>query len=675
MKLNFIPLVLLFILNSNAQVKEYKFREVSKEEIEQVQHPIEKDAEAAILYKKERVFYDYDNENGFRTIRDAHYRIKVYKALGLDWGTLQIPMYTSRSGEENISSIKGYTYNIDNGQVTETKLKKEGIFKENVSKYRNRASIAMPEVREGSVIDIEYRVVSDFAGYIDDFRFQYGIPVNIIDVNVEIPQYLIFKKYNKGFYPIDLKQSKKNRKIAYLSKGGRNWQKGETNQVAGSNINRNLMDFEENVYTINAENIPSLKQVDFTDNIDNYRSALKFELASIQFPNSPIKNYSLSWDDVAESIYKYDNFGGEFNKVKVIRDIVDNLSLEYSETNSLAQKIYEHVRDKMTWNGNNGYTCESGIKKAYEEQKGNVGDINLMLTAMLRYAGLKANPVLISTKSHGIPLFPTNEGFNYVVSAIENDGSYLLLDATERMGSINILPTRALNWKGRLIRENGSSEEIDLTPKIASKKIVFLNAKIAEDGSISGKIRNQNIGHFAYDYRKALKNSSADEASENIQDGYLDMDVEDLVLKNQNECYKPLIESYSFFKENETELISEKIYFKPGLFLAMKESPFKMEERQYPIDFVYPKYEKTTVNIVIPEGYKVEFLPENLAIGLPDGLGKFSYAIKPNGNQLQFSCTTEINKAIVSPNYYASLREFYNQMVIKNNEKVVLSKI
>jgi hypothetical protein len=68
--------------------------------------------------------------------------------------------------------------------------------------------------------------------------------------------------------------------------------------------------------------------------------------------------------------------------------------------------------------------CNEGVKKAYKDKTGNVAEINLMLTAMLRYAGLNANPVLVSTRSNGIAIFPNRTAFNYVIAAVENGSSY-----------------------------------------------------------------------------------------------------------------------------------------------------------------------------------------------------------------------------------------------------------
>jgi hypothetical protein len=45
------------------------------------------------------------------------------------------------------------------------------------------------------------------------------------------------------------------------------------------------------------------------------------------------------------------------------------------------------------------------------------------------------------------------------VSAAEIEGKRVLLDATDKFTTLNILPLNALNRRGRLIREDGTSEE------------------------------------------------------------------------------------------------------------------------------------------------------------------------------------------------------------------------
>ncbi|MEN1784114.1 MAG: DUF3857 domain-containing protein [Bacteroidota bacterium] len=652
-----------------AQKPNYKFGKVSQQEVTQSQHSKEPDAEAAILYKSEKVFYTYNDGEGFQTIRDAHYRIKIYNKNGLDWGTFEVPLYTSGNGEERISNVKGYTFNMVEGKLEETKLKKEGIFKTSVNKYRNKAAIAMPEVKEGSVLELQYRITSDFAGNLDDFQFQYGIPVDKVEVNLEIPEYYVFKRYSRGFYPINLDQSRKNRVMTFSYR-----EEDDPGRLNGGKRTSEI-EFMENVYTVDANHIPSLKEEDYTDNIDNYRSAIKFELASTQFPGRPYKNYSLSWEDVAKSIYKSNNFGDQLQKTKWVAAIVDNIKNESSSSNAVLFNIYNHVKYNIAWNGYHGFFCENGIKKALEEKKGNVADINLTLVNMLRYAGFKANPVLVSTKKHGIPLFPTREGFDYFIAAVEMDGGLLYMDATDKMGAIGVLPRRALNWNGRLVREDGTSASVKLAPSKTSNKITFVNATIGEDGSVEGKLRTQLTQNYANDYRREHKDHTVEDIMDEMENNFVSMEIDALDLKNQKECSKPIVESCHFIKEAQAEEIAGKLYLKPAMFLGITENPFKLEERMYPVDFGFPKSNKLTINFKIPEGYSITAIPENLSIALPDSLGSFKYMVQQRGDQLQFSCSTTFKSAIIPQYHYASLKAFFDQIVVKQSENIVLSKV
>lgn len=666
-KLFFLLLLSIQLLYPN----EIKFGKVSKEMIEEGQHPLEPDAEAAILYKKERVFYNYNHDKGWSVTKEAHYRIKIYNKDGLDWATFQIPLYVSQGDEEKISNVKGLTFNLVGGKVVGEKLKKGGIFVEEVNKYRKKASITMPEVQEGSVLDIQFTVSSPLYWHMDDFLLQYGIPVNQVDLRLDIPQYFFFKKHTKGFYPIQINESRDNRTISvsYRSED-RAGMLGKTSRKSGA------LKFYENVYQVNASNLPSLVEEEYTSNIDNYRAAIKFELASTQFPNQPHKNYSLTWEGVAKSIYQFEGFGSELNRENYYKDDIDQLIEGITDDQKKALLIFGYVQSKMNWNNFSGVTCSrEGIRKAYKEGSGNVAEINLMLTSMFRHAGLKANPILVSTKSHGIPLFPTTDGFNYVIAGIEVPDNVILFDATKKNTVPNVLPERALNWMGRLVREDGSSSQVSLIPKGVSKEIHYVNAKIHGDGSIEGKTRVQCTNQFALSLRDKLDKTDEESYLETLEDKHGEMEIENYLLKNRDELAKPIIETCDFTIENQCEIIGNKIYFKPLLFLAQARNPFKMEKREYPVDFSFPRQEKAIISLTIPEGYKVESLPKSAAVELPESSGVFSFKIQNQGNQIRVSASTELHSASYPVWYYDALKEYYKNLVLKHSEKVVLSKI
>jgi len=56
-------------------------------------------------------------------------------------------------------------------------------------------------------------------------------------------------------------------------------------------------------------------------------------------------------------------------------------------------------------------------------------------------------------------------------------------------------------------------------------------------------------------------------------------------------------------------------------------------------------------------------------------VGNFKYNVSEVQGVLSVRSSFTINTSIVPATMYASIKEFYNQRVLKENEKVVLSKI
>lgn len=663
--------LLLLVQQTVVGAKEVKFGKVSKEEVSATQHAMYPGANAAILHKNEWVRYNYQYETGWSLVREVHYRIKIYNREGFDWATLQVPLYAGGNNREDISGVKGFTFNIVDGKVVDTKLKNDGVFIEEVNEYRSKASITMPEVKEGSVLDIEYKIVSPMYWSVDEFKFQYNIPVDYAQVRLEIPEYFLFKQYSRGFHPIKFDQSQENRSmnVSYRS-SDQMGRLGRTTHKSGT------LNFVENVYTMEVSNIPALLDEKYTSNIDNFRSSIKFELASTRFPNEPFKNYSLTWEDVAKSIYDYDSFGGELNRKNYFDKDVDQIIQGLSSDSEKAMALFQFVKTKMNWDNFVGVGCSSqGIRKAYKEGKGNVAEINLMLTAMLRYAGLNANPVLVSTRSNGIPLFPTSDGFNYVVSGLQLDNGLILLDATEKNAFPDILPMRALNWFGRLIREDGTSREVNLMPKTKSLDAIMLSVDLNEDGSIQGRCRQQYTANNAFIFRENFGEGSEDTYLDELEKRYGDLEISDFELQNQYELSKPIVQTFTYTKESAYEKIAGKLYLSPLFHLTTSENPFKTEKREFPVDYGYPWADKYIITINIPEGYAVESVPEPIAVALPENLGQFKYNISAENNMINARVETELNTPVIPADYYLDLKEFYAHIIKKEAEKVILTKL
>jgi len=645
---------------SNAQRLELD--KVTIADLQESKCPTDTAAVAAILYKKARTYFVYTDKNGFSLNHEYTYRIKIYKKEGLTWANFQVPYYVGYENLDNetVRFSDGITYNLENGAIEKTKLKGEGTFKNKVNEYWNEASISMPNVRVGSIIEFHYILKSQYAVKFPVFTFQSEIPTKYAIYTTEIPEYYFYKPVLKGFIKVNMDSKVVN--------GFQNFA-NEYNQT----VNLSYQQVNTQFYQ---DNIPGIHKEDFLDNIDNYKSAVVHELEKTKFPDVPEKMYSKSWQDVAIAIYKDKYFGNEINlKGYFEQDLKEIIKKDTSEVQK-ANTIFKFVQSKMNWNQVLGYTVDKGVKKAYLEGSGNIAEINFIVIAMLNYAGINANPVLVSTLDHGIPIFPNRTVFNYVVAAADIDGKRMLFDASSKYTSANILPLNTLNWNGRLVRSDGTSDEIELIPKMTSKTNINLLVTVDENGKISGKFRKQMTDYEAFKFREKWGSVATDAYLEKLEENWPGIQIENYVVENkQTDLAKPLVETFGFATDSQVERIGDKLYIDPLLFFTLYKNPFDQERRELPLYFGYPKFSKYNVTYEIPKGYEVESIPKSITITTSENMETFTYKIVALDSKIQVAASLENNGTLLAASFYNELKEFFQKVVAKENEKIILKKI
>jgi hypothetical protein len=670
MKTRFI-LFLTLLLSASIAAQDFKFGKVSKEELQEKQHPSESDAGAAVLYREYVTNFDYSGAEGFFIKTEVFERIKIYNREGFDYANKEIKIHKNGRHKESITGLKGTTYNLDaSGKVTKDKLKSNAIFEEDRSDYLTVQKFTFPNIKEGSVIEYKYTLTSPFIQNIEAYPFQEKIPVKNVEVTFMVPEYLVYKPHKRGWINFNIDAKNRQRTIVY------SYTKIGAMTSGGGGADKDVRDevkLTENIYKVSLTNVPGFKIEPFTGNYKNYLSGLKFELSHTKFPNEPYKNFSTTWEAVTQRIYESSYFGVELNKTGFLKEDINQLTASISDTNQKVVQIFEYLKNRMNWNSYIGKYTQNGVRKAYKDKTGNVADINLLLTAMLREAGIDANPILVSTKSNGIPLYPTIEGFNYVITGVEMQNQVWLLDATDKMNEINVLDPQLINWKGRIVRKDGSSSWVSLTPPAATDTYL-VNATIENGNTIKGKVQSRFTENLAKEIRKNHFNIKNEESVKKIKQGKGDTDISNLTIDNITTLYKPVNVVYDFVNKDALEIVNDKLLVYPILFLVDKENKFIAEDRKYPVDFKYPFKNRYMINIEIPEGYTIESKPENTSFTFGDQEGIFRYTLKNIANKLQLSAEISINTPSVTPDKYATLKGFYQLLFEKLNEPVVLIK-
>lgn len=646
MKKIILAFALLFAVQHN-YAQSYKLGNVTNEELLEKVHPIDSSASAAILFKKAETTFAVDRMGEWSVTTSVEMKIKIYKKEGFEYANQEVGYFVGGTTNESVYWNDTNTFNLEGDKIVKTKLSSEGRFDEEVNDKWKIKKITLPAVKEGSIIEFSYKLTSPYITKINDFNFQYKIPVNKVEYTVFMPIPLRYSSVITGYEEIN---------------------------VAETVLTDN---FYSTKYIYSKENIPAIKEEKYVNNIDDYASILKYELASISYPREPVRNVALNWEGVTKTIFDDDRFGRELKLKSYFEEDIDAIIKESKTDKEKMEKIFSHVQNKMHWNEMHGIYTDKGVKKAYKENIGNTADINLMLIAMLRYAGFEANPVLLSTQSNGIAIFPNRTAFNYVIAAVEENKNFTLLDATNKNATINILPLKTINWYGRLIRKEGLglSVQIDLTNKEVSNEATILMADIDSQGSLSGKIRKTHYNYNAFVFREKQGKLSEESYLEGLEKNIKGIEISDYTIKNKKNLDKEIVESYAFVHKNAIDVIGNKMYISPLLFFQLEENPFKLDKRKYPVNFSYPFKDSFNMVLKIPEGYEIEFIPKPVMFGTEDESITFLFNINSVNGSIQINSNLEIKKATIPSNEYATLKLFYNQMINKQAEKIILKKI
>ena len=662
-KLSFYFLLFL-VFSFKVTAQKLGLNKVTKSELLEKRHKIDTAAPAAFLLKNARTEFVYSQKDGFTPTTTFQVKVKIYNNQGLKWANFKIPYYIGFDNldDDKVDIINGYTYNLEGDKIIKSKVTGEGKFRENINENWALKSVTFPNVKAGSIIELEYRLKSQYLWMLPEFKYQYEIPVNSAFYKTEVPEYYIYNAIRKGYVEVESSQKLESKTQSYERKADYH------SESVSLNFKQIVTDF-----TVN--NVPALKEEDYVNNINNYYGTIEHELKLIRYPDQPVKQIATTWEAVAKTIFEEEDFKTAINSFDYFLSDLRLVINSAATPEENIKKVFNFVKNRMNFNGKYGYYPRTKMNVAYANKVGSVAEINLLLVAMLRMAGFEANPVLVSTRDNGVALFPNRILFNYVIAAVTIDEKTILLDATSKYADQNILPVRDLNTSGRLIKKDGSSADINLMPKSNSKDIINIMATISPQGEVTGKVREQYFDYNAFIFRENNNNIAKNSYIEKLEKRYQGLEIGEYDVQNKNDLSLPIVENYDFKATNSVEIIGDKMYFSPFLFFGAKENPFKQETREYPIDFVYPNQDKYLISITIPEGYAVEVLPKGASISMPENMGDLKYSISNTANQIQVLCTLDINQAIIGSEYYEILKGFYKEIVNKQTEKIVLKKV
>jgi len=640
----------LFSISMVMQAQNFnnEYGNVGKEDISYSNCPSDKSAEAVVIYDIGQSYFTR-NDNSFDIIYERTTRIKVLKEAGTGYANVEIPFYGEGEIYEDVSDIEACAYNFENGVFSRTKLDLKTCQDEKVNKYWSQKKFALPNVKVGSIIEYHYRINSQYIFKLRNWNYQWKIPV-------------IYSKYTTKMIPFY--------QYTWLLQGANKFESQKSYIDPGLDRQFGNVKFQDMVYEYVMKDLPAFKDEEFITSEDDNIIKLNFQLSKVINQDGVVQNVISTWPEMIKDLLKDEDFGGYIRKSEgQATKIFDLKSFTLLPAQQKFDSILNYVKANYNWNKSNYKMSSKSVKAFMKDKSGNNADINLFAVGLLNAVGVKACPVILSTRDNGkIKLdYPFSHFFNYVAIIADVDGKKILSDATSVLSSNDRIPEKCINDKGLIIQKD-KVEWVGLQTTIPSKTQKTLRMNLT-DSTNNVSVQISATEYSGLDYRNDFAANTRTIKKHLLDKGYIVNDSS-IVVKNQTSIQDPYILKYII--EDHPEKVNDKIYVSPFLHEVMAENPLKQSVRTYPIDMIYPKRSAFYTEITVPEGYKVDFLPANDKI--KNEMFELEYSTLVHDQKINVFLIYYFKIPVYDATEYSKMKYYFNEIVNKGSEKIVFVK-
>ena len=645
MKKLFSLLILLPLLTIYVRAQTQPFGKIDTADLKMTSCDFEKDANAVVLFDKAEVTTGFTSTTILR-----HKRIKILNNKGTDEANVSLEYY-SYHGLEEISNIEAETININNNAIEFLTVDKALMYHETIDRSRKKVVFTFPEVKAGSVIEYSYKLTIASEGSFPDWDFQSDLPVRYSELKASIRKdysYKIIPRINQ----------------AYTKNTYEPWINGNNDTIG-------------NKYEWAVTNINSYSEEPYATSMQDNLQGIQFILVAIKFTShGNMRSLEKPWRQIGGELVDDTDFGEQLKDNLNDADLIKQAKL-LSTDNEKISYIFNQVKATVKWDGSNRWYTNDGVKKAWDKKTGNSTEINLILYNLLRQAGIKCYPMVVSTRDNGKinSNYPDIHQFNKTVISIPvDDKKKYILDASDKFNTFSDIPFDILNSNGLFIDPvNQMYILIYLQNEKPSRKIIFINAQIEPGGKLEGTAQINSFNYNKINGLKLYNTLGESKYIEQLRNDDNNLKISSLKRENIEIDTLPLTENITF-KLDLTGSDDTYIYFDPNLFTTLDANPFLSEKRSSAIDFGCLNNYAINGRYKIPEGYKIEALPKSISLVMPDKSIIFKRVVGEQDGDIIVHYTIDYKKAIYSVDEYSQIHEFYKKMYEMLNEQIVLKK-
>jgi len=609
------------------------------------------------LYPKERLVRLNQDTNITIKLEDNDIKITqefFEEDLYLDEGAnFNAKKALSFSSFFELEKVEASTFNYENKKYKEIKVEdfKEKDEMDN-SFYDDAKSLnfIFPSLKKGSKSTLKYSEKVKNPRFLSPFYFGNFSPIinNKVTIIADKDINLTFKEFNTDTLNIVFKKIEKKK----------------TNIYTWELKNMDKYEYESNTPTFK-KILPHIVPIITSYKYNNVNTNLAQDVSDLySWYYSLVKDINKEEEDE--------------NLIKLVQELTADKPNDLEKVKAIyywTQKNIKYIAFEYALGGFIPRQANDVYKKKYGDCKDN----SSILYKMLDIAGLKGNLTWIGTRDipYNYDDVPTPIVDNHMILSYTYNGETYFLDATGRHVSIEY-PTSFIQGKEALIA-NGKNYIIKKVPVIPAIKNAFIDktqVKLIGENLV-GTSNVEISGYNKMDCFNSLETANTDEEIKefyniNFQKGNNKFLINSFTEKNKYDYDKNFIIDYEFSINDYAKKLGDEIYI--NLNLIKELSLYKTEEdRKNDIEFKYKNHFNQSTTLNIPEGYTVEYIPENITLSNNYISSSISYSV--NEKSITYNHTYSANFITLDLNQQKQVNTLIKKIEKAFKEVIILKKI
>lgn len=494
-----------------------------------------------------------------------------------------------------------------------------------------RASVALPTLRVGDTLDVEWRVDDLGPSYFGDY---FGL--------------------QHSFVPEDGAPSRRAELVLLLERD-RTYHRQSANGAPEPEIREGPDGTKALIYVM--RDVP---RTEIEEQMPDWTE---------REPLVRVTTYS-NWDEFAS--WWWHLIRKQIEITPAIREKVAELTRGRTTRAAKIAAIHRFVTTEIRYTawefGVHGYKPYS-TAVVFDRRHGDCKDKAILMNAMLGLAGIEAYPVLIRAqplRSREDLSLALVDHFNHCISFVPDPGGEggLYLDGTATFHPPDTLP--AMDCGARVLVVRGEHGEIRDTPwpdPARNRDVKHLRVRLEEDGDARAELRLAPELQRAVDLRAALGSEPGkwrEKVERLLAATFGKVNVRRLQASDPLDLSAPIRLDVTFDVEGFAARQSGGLVLPSAIGTRDLTRLVGAEERRFPLLLGLPETERTTSVFVLPPGFRPARLPEPVRVTTP--FGAFSMTWEEHDGEVRVERERVLTVPRVESRNYPAFREFVTRI-------------